>query len=58
MHKNQEHPDKPILEHVQELIAQLEAAGIEPSPAEDGEEGDGDWEEVESEDEDGDVEMS
>ena len=60
LHKNQDHPDKPILDHVQELISQLEAAGIKPSPMEEGEEGDGggDWEEVDSEDEDGDVEMS
>ncbi|TEB34724.1 TPR-like protein [Coprinellus micaceus] len=60
LHKNQDHPDKPILDHVQELISQLEAAGIKASPMEEGEEGDteGDWEEVVSEDEDGDVEMS
>ncbi|KAJ3503618.1 hypothetical protein NMY22_g18188 [Coprinellus aureogranulatus] len=55
---NQEHPDKPILEHVQELIGQLEAAGIKPSPMDEGEDGEEDWEEVDSEDDDGDVEMS
>ncbi|KAF5341914.1 hypothetical protein D9611_001897 [Ephemerocybe angulata] len=56
LHRNQDHPDKPILEHVQELISGLEAQGIKPSPVEEGEEGE-DWEEVDSEDEDGDIEM-
>ncbi|KAJ2914070.1 hypothetical protein MD484_g6335, partial [Candolleomyces efflorescens] len=56
LHKNQDHPDKPILEHVQELISNLEALGVKPSPADEGEDG-GDWEEVDSEDDDGDIEM-
>ncbi|CDO73722.1 hypothetical protein BN946_scf185015.g50 [Trametes cinnabarina] len=59
LHINQEHPDKPLLEHVRELIAKLEALGIQPSPDQEGGDEDGDWENVEdSDDEDGDVEMS
>ncbi|KAF5359557.1 hypothetical protein D9756_003465 [Leucocoprinus leucothites] len=59
LHVNQDHPDKPILEHAQELIGKLEALGIKPSPIDDddqGDDGERDWEDV-SEDEDGDVEM-
>ncbi|KIK63093.1 hypothetical protein GYMLUDRAFT_41404 [Collybiopsis luxurians FD-317 M1] len=62
LHMHQEHPDKPLLEHVQELIANLEGMGIKASaPGEGEEEGDeAEWvdEEAEIEDEDGDVEMS
>ena len=43
------------MEHVQELISKLDALGIKPSPAD--EEDGGDWEEVDSEDDDGDIEM-
>lgn len=55
---NQEHPDAPLLEHVKELVANLDALGIGPTPIgedeDDEEEGNGeDWE-----DEDGDVDMS
>jgi len=59
LHKTQEHPDKPLLEHVKELISKLEAQGITPSSAEDDGGGDDDdWEDAEgSEDEDGDVDM-
>ncbi|KAF9450901.1 TPR-like protein [Macrolepiota fuliginosa MF-IS2] len=58
LHINQDHPDKPILEHVQELVAKLEVLGIKPSPLEDDQddEGEVEWEDV-SEGEDGDVEM-
>ncbi|EDR08558.1 uncharacterized protein LACBIDRAFT_297372 [Laccaria bicolor S238N-H82] len=59
LHRNQEHPDQPLLEHVKELITKLDALGIASSPLEDGndEEG-GEWESIDgSEDEDGDVEM-
>jgi len=55
---NQEHPDTPLLEHVKELIAKLDALGIQPSPidAEDDEDG---WEDDGgSEDGDGDIDMS
>lgn len=58
---NQEHPDAPLLEHVRELIAKLEALGIKASPddEDDGEEGE-DWEDIDGSDKsDGsDVEMS
>ncbi|KAF8626984.1 hypothetical protein AX15_004576 [Amanita polypyramis BW_CC] len=57
LHAAQEHPDTPLLEHVKELIAKLEAQGIIPSLAEEEEEGD-EWDDIEdSEDDDGDVEM-
>ncbi|KIL67610.1 hypothetical protein M378DRAFT_73430, partial [Amanita muscaria Koide BX008] len=56
LHTTQDHPDKPLLEHVKELTAKLETQGITPSPAGDDEDGD-EWEDAESEDEDGDVEM-
>jgi hypothetical protein len=56
LHTNQEHPDEQILQHAREIIAELTAAGVEPSPegecvGEAGEDEDA-WE-----DEDGDVEM-
>ncbi|KAG5634925.1 hypothetical protein H0H81_000315 [Sphagnurus paluster] len=60
LHTNQEHPDTPLLEHVKELIAKLEALGIAPSSidAGEGEQEDG-WEDIPgSDDSDGDVEMS
>ena len=61
LHESQEHPDTPLLDHTKELIAKLDAMGIQPSPDEEqedgGEEGDeAGWEDVESDD--GDVEMS
>jgi len=57
LHQQQEHPDTPLLQHAQELIAKLDELGIKPSPLEDEEEGDG-WESVdESVDGDGDVDM-
>jgi hypothetical protein len=59
LHKNDEHPDLPLLEHVKELIAKLDALGIAASPMDDGDEGEGEWEDLEgSEDSDGDVEMA
>ena len=60
LHVGEEHPDKPLLEHTQELIAKLDALGIAPSPLEDGgsdDEGEA-WEDVDdSDDDDGDVKM-
>lgn len=61
LHVNQDYPDKPLLEHVEELLAKLNALGIQPSPDDDDDEGgDGDgWEDAEgSEDGDSDVDMS
>ncbi|PPQ64590.1 hypothetical protein CVT26_001988 [Gymnopilus dilepis] len=61
LHRNQEHPDKPLLDHVKELISKLDSLGIPASSLEDedeGEDGENDWESVDgSEDGDGDVEM-
>ncbi|KAI0078836.1 TPR-like protein [Panus rudis PR-1116 ss-1] len=57
LHINQEHPDRPMLEHVEELISKLESQGIKPSPDEDDDGGDGEWEDVEGSDDD-DVDMS
>lgn len=62
LHRNQEHPDKPLLEHVRELISKLDSLGIPASSLEDEDEGgedeEGDWESVDgSMDGDGDVEM-
>lgn len=34
LHVNQDHPDKPILGHAQELISKLESLGVKPSPVE------------------------
>ena len=58
LHIAQEHGDGPILEHVNELIDSLEAKGIKPTPED--EQDAGGWEDVDadSEDGDGDVEMS
>ncbi|KAJ7494756.1 hypothetical protein B0H11DRAFT_1717129 [Mycena galericulata] len=61
LHMNEEHPDTPLLEHVKELVAKLDALGIKPSPVgdDDGEPQEGEWEDVDgSEDSDGDVEMA
>ncbi|PPQ66214.1 hypothetical protein CVT24_000326 [Panaeolus cyanescens] len=61
LHRNQDHPDKPLMEHVQELIAKLEAMGIHPSPMEEGDAAgdDDDWESVDGSNEgDGDVDMA
>ncbi|PPQ69807.1 hypothetical protein CVT25_009744 [Psilocybe cyanescens] len=61
LHRNQEHPDKPLLEHVRELISKLDSLGIAASPLDEddeGGEGEGDWESDDgSVDGDGDVEM-
>ena len=61
LHRNQEHPDKPLLEHTKELIEKLDSLGITASPLddEDGAEGEDDeWgTDDESVDGDGDVEM-
>ena len=63
LHRNQDHPDKPLLEHTKELIEKLDSLGIPASPLDDedgagGEENDEwDTDNGESVDEDGDVEM-
>ncbi|KAF8656253.1 hypothetical protein AX16_002689 [Volvariella volvacea WC 439] len=57
LHRNQEYPDIPILEHANELIAKLDTLGIRPSPADEGDD-QGDWEDVDSSGDDSDVEMS
>ncbi|KJA19477.1 hypothetical protein HYPSUDRAFT_889629 [Hypholoma sublateritium FD-334 SS-4] len=61
LHRNQEHPDEPMLEHIKELIAKLDSLGISASPLEDGPDEEGDEEDWESDDEsvdhDGDVDM-
>jgi hypothetical protein len=47
LHVNQDHPDRPILEHTRELIGKLDLLGIKPSPVEEDGQGDGeDWEDV------------
>jgi len=58
LHIAQEHGDGPILEHANELIDNLEAKGMRPTPED--EQDDGGWEDVDadSEDGEGDVEMS
>ncbi|KIY71487.1 TPR-like protein [Cylindrobasidium torrendii FP15055 ss-10] len=56
LHVQEEHPDVPLLDHARELIKQLEALGIHYVP-EDEDDGDG-WEDVGSEGEDDDVDMS
>ncbi|KAF8149911.1 hypothetical protein B0H34DRAFT_667197 [Crassisporium funariophilum] len=63
LHRNEEHPDKPLLEHVKELIGKLDALGITASAVDEDDDGaavDGEWETDEegSVDEDGDVEMN
>ena len=64
LHRNQDHPDKPLLEHTKELIEKLDSLGIAASPLDDGdgaedEDEDDDWgtDNDESVDDDGDVEM-
>ncbi len=61
LHRNQEHPDEPMLEHIKELIAQLDSMGISASPLEDGPDEEGDEDDWESDDgsidHDGDVDM-
>ncbi|KZS94201.1 TPR-like protein [Sistotremastrum niveocremeum HHB9708] len=60
LHENQDHPDDALLEHTKELISNLEAAGVHPSPIHEEEEGGAEdevWEDLD-EDEDGDVDMS
>ncbi|KAA1467526.1 TPR-like protein [Dentipellis sp. KUC8613] len=57
LHKNQGHPDIPLLDHVNELISKLDELGIKPSPEEDAGDEDG-WEDVEGSDEEEDVEMA
>lgn len=39
LHRNQGHPDKPLLEHTKELIEKLESLGITASPLDE----DDDW---------------
>ncbi|KAG7089599.1 hypothetical protein E1B28_011266 [Marasmius oreades] len=58
LHINEQHPDTPLLDHVRELIAKLDALGIKVSTEEDGADGEGEWIDEDSADEDGDVEMS
>ncbi|KAL0573692.1 hypothetical protein V5O48_008263 [Marasmius crinis-equi] len=59
LHINEQHPDLPLLEHVKELIGKLEALGIKvPPPGEEDGEGEGEWVDEDSADEDGDVDMS
>ncbi|PFH52997.1 hypothetical protein AMATHDRAFT_79399 [Amanita thiersii Skay4041] len=58
LHAQHDHPDKPLLGHVKELITKLEAQGIKPSSIRDELGEDEEWDDVEeSEDDDGDVEM-
>lgn len=59
LHQNEEHPDKPLLGHVEELIAKLDELGIKSTPLDgDGDEEEG-WDSVEgSIGGDCDVEMS
>ena len=54
----QEHAEVPILEHVNELIESLEAKGIQATLEEEPDDGDWDGVDADSEDDDGDVEMS
>jgi hypothetical protein len=56
LHTNQEHPDQPMLEHAQELVAQLDALGIQASPVGDAEDEEGEEWEDDSDEED--VDMS
>jgi hypothetical protein len=56
---NQGHPDLPIREHVEELTSKLEELGVKPSPEDDGQDDNEDWEDCEESDSSGsDVEMS
>ncbi|KAF5367376.1 hypothetical protein D9758_003692 [Tetrapyrgos nigripes] len=58
LHVNEQHPDKPLLDHVRELIGKLDAAGIKASAADEEDNDEGDWVDEASEDEDEDVQMS
>ncbi|KAF8554428.1 hypothetical protein OG21DRAFT_1508962 [Imleria badia] len=58
LHASQGHPDVPLLEHVKELVGALDAFGIQPSPVEEEDSNDEEWEEVSDDDEDEDVEMA
>jgi len=59
LHTNLEHPDDKLLEHAVELITQLDALGVKPTPEEEQEEDGGEWADVtDDEDADGDIEMS
>ena len=56
---NQEHPDLPLREHVNELISKLAELGIKPSLEDDECQDDEEWEDYEGGDSsDSDVEMS
>ncbi|KAF8896334.1 hypothetical protein BD779DRAFT_1495267 [Infundibulicybe gibba] len=55
LHTNQEHPDAPLLEHAKELIFKLDTLGVQASPLDDAEEGEGEWEDLDGSDDD--VEM-
>ncbi|KAF9030994.1 hypothetical protein BDZ89DRAFT_1091474 [Hymenopellis radicata] len=57
LHLRDGHPDTPLLEHVMELIKQLEGLGIHAVEEAD-EDDEGEWEDENSADEDGDVDMS
>ena len=57
LHENESHPDAQLLEHARELIGQLDALGIKPSPMDDDEEG-GEWDDIESSGDEDDVQMS
>ncbi|EJD06692.1 uncharacterized protein FOMMEDRAFT_102559 [Fomitiporia mediterranea MF3/22] len=58
LHTNLQHSDDELLKHTSELINQLDALGIKPTPAEEGDDGgeEEQWEDVDGSDED--VEMS
>ncbi|KAG6373495.1 TPR-like protein [Boletus reticuloceps] len=59
LHASQGHPDIPLVEHVKELISSLDALGIQPSPLEEEDDNDGEWEEVSEDDgENEDIEMT
>ncbi|KAG9114458.1 hypothetical protein FRC07_007634 [Ceratobasidium sp. 392] len=54
LHVNQQHPDTPMLQHIEELLAKLDELGITPDEqANEDEEDGGEWEDA-----DEDVEMS
>jgi len=50
LHINQEHPDVPVREHVKELISKLEELGVKPSPEDDDQDDEGEWEDYEGSD--------
>ncbi|KAF8135097.1 hypothetical protein EV363DRAFT_1213131 [Boletus edulis] len=58
LHASQGHPDIPLVEHVKELISSLDALGIQPSPLEEEDDNDGEWEEVSDDGENEDIEMT